>query len=62
MDLIGLGKYANAYTMTLQLVASGRVDVTPLVTRHFPIIKVASTFQVCRAGAAGAIKVMVDIA
>ena len=43
------------------MVASGRVDVTPIVTHHFELQDVVTAFETARDGADGAIKVMVTL-
>jgi L-iditol 2-dehydrogenase len=44
----------------LQLVASGRVNVKPLITHRFSLEETVKAFETARTGAGGAIKVMIS--
>ena len=41
------------------MIASGAVNVKPLVTHHFQLEKTLDAFETARTGAGGAIKVMI---
>ena len=42
------------------MVASGAVNVKPLVTHHFPLEEAVKAFDTSKTAADGAVKVMVD--
>ena len=48
-----------SYPKALALVASGAVNVKPLVTHHFKLEQSLEAFETSRTGAGGAIKVMI---
>lgn len=59
LDLIGCFRYRNCYPKALELVASGKIDLSPLVTDVFSLENVGTAFELCEKG--DAIKVMIEI-
>ncbi|CAH1797257.1 unnamed protein product [Owenia fusiformis] len=60
VDIRGIFRYCNTYPTALAMVASGAVNVKPLVTHHFALEKTLDAFETARTGAGGAIKVVID--
>lgn len=60
VDIRGVLRYANCYPIALDLVASGAVDVKPLVTHRFKLEESLQAFETARSGAGNAIKVIIQ--
>ncbi|XP_055342752.1 sorbitol dehydrogenase-like [Paramacrobiotus metropolitanus] len=60
VDIRGVFRYVNCYPAALEMVASGRVNVKPLVTHRYSLEQTLEAFETARTGAGGAIKVMID--
>lgn len=60
IDIRGIFRYANCYPTALAMVASGKVNVKPLVTHRFKLASAVEAFQTAKTGAGGAIKVVID--
>jgi len=60
VDIRGIFRYANCYQQALGLIASGKINVKPLVTHRFPLEETLQAFETARTGAGGAIKVIID--
>lgn len=59
VDIRGVFRYCNDYPAALALVASGKVNVKPLITHHFDITETAEAFNTSRHGLGNAIKVVI---
>ncbi|CAF0803849.1 unnamed protein product [Adineta steineri] len=58
IDIRGVFRYANCYPAALSLIASGRIDVKPLITHRFKINESVQAFEMAESGQA--IKVMIQ--
>lgn len=61
VDIRGIFRYVNTYPTALALIASGKIDVKPLITHHFDLKEVTKAFDVAKDTAGNAIKVMLTI-
>lgn len=64
VDILGCFRYANTYPLCISLLASGRVDVTPLITHRFGFSQegVQQGFETAHlADSTGAVKVMFNL-
>ncbi|EFN83387.1 sorbitol dehydrogenase [Harpegnathos saltator] len=59
VDIRGVFRYVNDYGDALDLLASGKVNVKPLITHNYKIEDTMKAFETSRTGAGGAIKVMI---
>jgi len=57
IDIRGVFRYANCYPAALSLIASGRIDVKPLITHRYTIQESVQAFEMAESGQA--IKVMI---
>ncbi|KAI8434438.1 hypothetical protein MSG28_012466 [Choristoneura fumiferana] len=59
VDIRGIFRYVNEYPIALAMVASGKINVKPLVTHHFALEDTLKAYEVARQGAG--IKVMIHV-
>jgi len=59
VDIRGIFRYANCYPTAISMVASGLVDVKPLITHRFKLEEAVQAFETAKTGAGGAIKVLI---
>jgi len=50
VDLIGVFRYANQYPTAIEMIATGQVDIKPLITRKYPLSQTKAAFEDLRAG------------
>lgn len=58
VDIRGVFRYANDYADALDLLASGKIDVKPLITHNYKIEDTVEAFETSKSGQ-GVIKVMI---
>ena len=61
VDIRGIFRYANCYPISLDLVATKAVDVTPLITHRFNLKETLKAFETAHTGVGGAIKVLINL-
>ncbi|XP_072166901.1 sorbitol dehydrogenase-like [Diadema setosum] len=59
VDIRGIFRYVNCYPTALDMVATGKVNVKPLITHHFKLTETLKAFETAKTGEGGAIKVMI---
>jgi len=60
IDIRGVFRYANCYPTALSMIASGTVNVKPMVTHRFRLGEVTEAFRAAKEMRDNAIKVMID--
>ncbi|XP_044735411.1 sorbitol dehydrogenase-like [Chrysoperla carnea] len=59
ITILGVFRYCNDYPLALDIVASGKVNVKPLITHHYTLEETLEAFETARTGRGNAIKVMI---
>ncbi|XP_044742437.1 sorbitol dehydrogenase-like [Chrysoperla carnea] len=59
INIIGVFAYCHDYPIALELVASGNVNVKPLITHHYNLEETLEAFETARTGRGNAIKVLI---
>ncbi|KAK2581769.1 hypothetical protein KPH14_002248 [Odynerus spinipes] len=59
IDIRGVFRYANDYADALELLASKKINVKPLITHNFKIEDTIGAFDKAKSGESGVIKVMI---
>ncbi|XP_076664373.1 sorbitol dehydrogenase [Andrena cerasifolii] len=59
VDLRGVFRYVNDYADALDLVATGKLNVKPLITHNFKLEETVKAFDTSKSGQDGVIKVMI---
>jgi len=59
VDIRGIFRYSNCYSKAIDMVATGKVDVKPLITHRFKLEETVKAFETAKTGSGGAIKVMI---
>ncbi|KAK4878856.1 hypothetical protein RN001_011362 [Aquatica leii] len=59
VDVRGVFRYVNDYPTALEMVATGKVNVKPLITHNFKMEDTLSAFHTSRTGEGNAIKVLI---
>jgi len=61
IDIRGLFRYANRYPVGISLTAAGRIDVTSLVTHHFPLREAGDALRFADEHKGDSLKVVIDV-
>uniref|UniRef100_A0A0P4VXA0 Sorbitol dehydrogenase n=1 Tax=Scylla olivacea TaxID=85551 RepID=A0A0P4VXA0_SCYOL len=60
VDIRGIFRYVNCYPLALDMIASGKINVKPLITHRFKLEESIKAFETAATGSGGAIKVMIS--
>ena len=60
LDVVGVFRYAHTWPKAIELVASGRVDLEPIISAHYPLDDVQAAMDFARSRKDACIKVMVE--
>jgi len=61
VDICGSFRYHDTYPAAMELIASGKINVKPLVTHHFDLKDCQKAFETAEVGKDGAIKVAIQV-
>jgi L-iditol 2-dehydrogenase len=61
IDIVTIFRYANVYQSSIDLVATGRVDLKSLITHRFPLEQTEKALQLSDRREDGVVKAMVDV-
>jgi L-iditol 2-dehydrogenase len=61
IDIIGSFRYSDTYPQALELVATGQINVKPLVTHRYSLLESQKAFEQAETGADGAIKIAIKV-
>ncbi len=59
--MVGIFRFANTSRRAIDMIRTGRVDISPLVSHRMPLEKVSEAFDLARSKADGVIKVVVTM-
>ncbi|GLH07399.1 hypothetical protein R5R35_002892 [Gryllus longicercus] len=59
VDIRGVFRYCNDYPLALEMVASGKVNVKPLITHNFKLEETLEAFETAKTGKGNPIKIMI---
>jgi D-xylulose reductase len=54
-------RYCNVYPRSIELVAGGKIDVKPFISKRFPFEESVAAYEYAAAGHADTVKVMIDL-
>ncbi len=61
VDILGIFRYANVYPYAIRLAASGKIDLSPLVTHRFPLEEARRALDTVVEQKSSAVKVLVEV-
>ena len=61
LDLKGIFRYVYTYPAAINLLASGAVDLKPMITHHFSFEETLKGFEYAEEGTDGAVKVIIEL-
>ncbi|GJQ69295.1 hypothetical protein Trydic_g6429 [Trypoxylus dichotomus] len=59
VDIRGVFRYCNDYPTSLDLIATGKINVKPLITHHYTLEQTLEAFETAKTGTGNPIKVMI---